>query len=93
MIGTNRNLAAMQQILDFEITRLTRLSTGASDQIRIEHRLASLYRQRGAVGAALLNRHAEAENKIVDFSRWYSGNGALGGLDAAGERRDWQHVR
>ncbi len=82
MIGTNRDLAAMRQILDCEIARCWTLAKRASGAICVGHRLASLYRQRGAVCATLLNRQAEAENKIVDFSRWVSGNGALAGLDA-----------
>jgi hypothetical protein len=79
MIGTNRDLVQMQQILDREISRLNRLAGGARDTERIETRLATMCRQRISVCAALVNRRIEAANKVVEFSRWVSGNGALTG--------------
>jgi hypothetical protein len=81
MIGTNRDLVEMQQILDREILRLNDLSGGTSGPGGIEQRLALMCRQRISVCAALVNRRIEAANKVVEFSRWVSGNGALGRLD------------
>jgi hypothetical protein len=79
MIGTNWDLVQMQQILDREIFRLNRLAGGARGPGGIETRLAMMCRQRISVCAALVNRRIEAANKVVEFSRWVSGNGALGG--------------
>jgi hypothetical protein len=79
MIGTNRDLVQMQQILDHEIFRLNRLAGGPRGRGGIETRLAMMCRQRISVCAALVNRRVEAANKVVEFSRWVSGNGALGG--------------
>jgi low affinity Fe/Cu permease len=81
MIGTNRDLAAMQELLDREILRLKRMPSSAPEGTWIEGRLSSVCRQRIAVCAALVNRRIEASNKVVVFSRWVSGNGALGGGD------------
>jgi hypothetical protein len=78
MIGTNRDLAAIKQIVHAEIDRLQRMAAGTRDTARIGRELKVLYRQRLAVAAALVNRRIEASNKIVDFSRWVSGNGAIG---------------
>jgi hypothetical protein len=79
MIGTNRDLVEMQQILDREIFRLNHLAGGPRGPGGIEIRLAMMCRQRISVCAALVNRRIEAANKVVEFSRWVSGNGALGG--------------
>jgi len=84
MIGTNQDLVEMQQILDREIARLNRLTAGTRGPGWIENRLELLYRQRISVCAALVNRRIEAANQVVEFSRWVSGNGALG--SAVGER-------
>ncbi len=78
MIGTNRDLVEMQQTLDREILRLNHLAGGTSGPRWIETRLALMCRQRISVCAALVNRRIEAANKVVLFSRWVSGNGALG---------------
>ena len=80
-IGTNRDLAKMQEILDQEIRLLTRSLGTAPEQNMIEARLSLLSRQRIAVCAAVVNRRIEASNKVIVFSRWISGNGALGGAD------------
>ena len=77
MVGTNRDLAAIKQILQREIDQLLYLAIGTRDTVRIERELSLLYRQRLAVCAALVNRRIEAANKIVSLSRWASGNGAL----------------
>ncbi len=77
MIGSNRDLAEMQRILDREILRLSGLTRGRRGTGRIENRLALMCRQRIAICAALVNRRIEAANKVVLFSRWVSGNGAL----------------
>lgn len=78
MIGTNRDLREVGRMLDLEINRLQRLATGASAGSRIDRRLSLMYRQRISISAALANRHIEASNKVVIFSRWFSGAGALG---------------
>src|SRR4249920_1621766 len=83
MIGTNQDLVEMQQILDLEILRLSRLTVGTRGPGWIENRLELLCRQRISVCAALVNRRIEAANQVVEFSRWVSGNGVLGG--AAGK--------
>ncbi|MGE5271214.1 MAG: hypothetical protein ACM3JG_16255 [Thiohalocapsa sp.] len=77
MIGTNRDLAAIKQIVHREIDRLQHLAAGTRHTACIERELSVLYRQRLAVSAALVNRRVEASNRIVNFSRWVSGNGAL----------------
>jgi hypothetical protein len=84
MIGTNQDLVEMQRILDREILRLHRLTSGTRGPAWIENRLELLCRQRISVCAALVNRRIEAANQVVEFSRWVSGNGALG--SAADER-------
>lgn len=78
MIGTNRDLTAMRQLLDFEIRKFGAMAKATPGQDWIQKRLDSLCRQRLAVCAALVNRRAEAAKRVVDFSRWTSGNGALG---------------
>ena len=83
MIGTNQDLVEMQQILDREILRFNRLTAGTRGPGWIENRLDLLCRQRISVCAALVNRRIEAANQVVEFSRWVSGNGALG--SAVGE--------
>ena len=77
MIGTNHDLAAIRQIVNREIDRLRCLAAGTRDTAWIERELSLLHRHRLAVCAALVNRGIEASNKIVDFSRWFNGNGAL----------------
>jgi len=77
MIGTNRDLAAIREIVDGEIDRLRHVAAGTRDNGGIKRELNVLYRQRLAVCAALVNRRIEASNRIVNFSRWVSGNGAL----------------
>ena len=77
MIGTNRDLAAIKQTLHREIDGLQYLAVGMRDTAWIERELSLLYRQRLAVCAPLVNRRIEASNKIVNFPRWASGNGAL----------------
>ena len=77
MIGTNRDLATIKEIVDCEINRLRHLATGTRDTAGIDRQLSVLYRQRLAVCAVLLNRRVEASKGIVDFSRWINGSGAL----------------
>ena len=77
MIGTNRDLAAIEQIVHQEIDRLQHLAGGTRDTAKVERALSVLYRQHLAICTALVNRRIEASNKIVSFSRWVSGNGAL----------------
>lgn len=82
MIGTNLDLASMQELLDREILLLHRVLSNTPEPTLIEARLSSLGRQRIAVCAALVARRIEASKKVVVFSDWVSGNGALGGADA-----------
>lgn len=77
MIGTNRDLAEMQRLLDREILLLKHLAAGTPAPSWIEGRLALTCRQRISVCAAMVNRRVEAAHKVVVFSRWVSGNGAL----------------
>ena len=83
MIGTNQDLVEMQQVLDREIFRLNRLTAGTRGPGWIENRLELLCLQRISVCAALINRRVIAADQVVEFSRWVSGNGALG--SAVGE--------
>ena len=78
MIATNRDLATMQQLLDHEILRLHGLPSGMAKPAWINRRLASLCRQRIAICAARVNRRMEASKRVVEFSRWVNGDGALG---------------
>jgi len=87
MIGTNRDLALMQDLLDREILMLRTMAKGGVEGVWLDHRLAALYRQRVSVCAALVNRRIEASNKVVVFARWVSGNGALGAADAGCDRQ------
>lgn len=84
MIGTNRDLRAVQELLDVEILHFHIMLKTAPEQDWIKYRLHSLSRQRASVCLALVNRRAEAAKKVVAFSRWVSGNGALesGGVGA-----------
>jgi hypothetical protein len=77
MIGTNRDLIAMRELIDFEIQKFAAMAKATSGQEWVEKHLLSLCRQRLAVCAALVNRRAEAAKSVVDFSRWASGNGAI----------------
>ncbi len=85
MIGTNRDLAIMQQLLDHEILRLHGLPSGMAKPAWINRRLASLCHQRIAICAARVNRRMEASKRVVEFSRWVNGDGAL--------RDRLQHIR
>lgn len=87
MIGTNRDLAAMQDLLDREILMLRTMANGGVKGAWLDQRLVSLCRQRIAVCAALVNRRIEASNKVVIFARWVSGNGALGDADTSLNRQ------
>jgi hypothetical protein len=78
MIGTNRDLTAMRELIDGEIRRFDAMAKAAPGQYWIQKQLLALCRQRLAVCAALVNRRAEAGKSVVDFTRWMSGNGALG---------------
>jgi hypothetical protein len=86
MIGTNRDLTAMQELLDRDILRLKRMASGGAEPGLLDRRLEALCRQRIAVCAALVNRRIEASNTVVVFARWVSGNGALGGGDTGDNR-------
>jgi hypothetical protein len=88
MIETNRDLLAMQQLLDREILRMQ--GPASRDQSAwVGRELVLLCRQRIAVCAALVNRRLEAPKKVVVFSRWVSGDGVLGDGDLG---RIWDYV-
>jgi hypothetical protein len=80
MIGTNRDLRAMREALEYELFRLQAVKnlpgcvTGAGF---IDRQIASLNRERAALCVAIVNRQIEASKDVVVFSRWASGNGAL----------------
>jgi hypothetical protein len=79
VIGTNSDLELIRGCLDSEIAALSRLvDSQTSDQAWITYRLVTLGRRRIAVSATLANRRAEAAKKVVDLSRWFTGDGALG---------------
>lgn len=77
MLGSNRDLCSIRASLDSEIEALSRIARYAPDPSPLSRRLSLLVRERRAVSATLANRQAEAANKVVDLSRWFSGNGAL----------------
>jgi hypothetical protein len=79
MIGTNRDLKSIQHILDYRITELKQFASRGPGAAWVSLQLAALGRERIAVSAILANRRIEATKKIVDLSRWFSGNGALSG--------------
>ncbi len=90
MIGTNSDLELIRGCLDSEIATLSRLAdNNATDQAWVTYRLVTLGRRRIAVAATLANRRAEAAKKVVDLSRWFTGDGALSEIKglAATERR------
>jgi hypothetical protein len=77
MIGSNRDLHLIRSALDSEIEALSHLARHAPDLDHLSRHLSILIRERKALSAALANRHVEAANKVVDLSRWFSGDGAL----------------
>jgi hypothetical protein len=89
VIGTNSDLELIRGRLDSEIAALSRRTDSATDQAWVTYRLVTLGRRRIAVAATLANRRAEAAKKVVDLSRWFSGDGALGEIKAlaAADRR------
>jgi hypothetical protein len=80
VIGTNRDLKSLQRSLDAEFAALSRLADRTHDQSWIPVRLAAVGRWRIAIAATLANRRIEAAKQVVDFTRWYDGNGALGAV-------------
>ena len=94
MLGSNRDLLSIRSSLDYEIEVLSQLARNASDLDHLSRRLSMLVRERRMLSAALANRHIEAANKVVDLSRWFSGDGALrevlhhiAAIPAAGDSR------
>jgi hypothetical protein len=70
------------------------LARNTPDLDHLVRHLSILMRERKALSAALANRHIEAANKVVDLSRWFSGDGALrevlhhiAAIPAAGDSR------
>jgi len=89
MIGTNRDLAAMRDAVEYELSRLRALKSlpgREADAAFIDRQISALSRERIALTAAIVNRRAEAAKDVVVFSRWVSGNGVLdrvvGGVSA-----------
>ena len=82
MIGTNRDLAAMQDAVEHELIQLhtRRLASPAAETVSVDCQIALLHRTRIALSAAMVSRRNEASKDIVTFSRWVSGNGALSAI-------------
>ena len=98
MIGTNRDLREIRHLLDHEILRLRELAADAPGLDWVDRRLELMCRQRISVCAALVNRRIEAANRVVVFSRWVSGNGALAAVSeppvpAAANGAGWRRRR
>ena len=91
MIGTNRDLCAMRESLEYELFRLQTLKnlpgcvTGAGF---IDRHMASLNRERHALSAAIVNRRIEASKDVVVFARWASGNGVLDAISLPRQARN-----
>ena len=80
MIGTDRDLIAMREAVDYEILKLTSLKRAAGRREEIDYidrQLCSLSRERVALCAAIVNRRLEATKDVVVLARWVSGGGAL----------------
>jgi hypothetical protein len=83
MPKTNRDLAMMRELIDYEMLRLTLLRNmpmHAPRAAEIAEEISKLRRERIALCAAIINRRAEASRSVVSLSRWASGNGALAAL-------------
>lgn len=90
MIGTNRDLCAMREALEYELFRLQALKNlpgRAADATYIDRQIVSLTRERASLSAAIVNRRIEASKTVVEFSRWADGNGALDNLYFRGSAR------
>jgi len=81
MIGTNRELKSIQRSLDRQIIELSRLARAAPHKSSASDRLTELGRQRIRISAVLANRRIEAAKRVVELSRWLTGNGALFKVD------------
>ncbi|HEV2188948.1 MAG TPA: hypothetical protein VGR70_17195 [Stellaceae bacterium] len=96
MIGTNRDLCAMREALEYELFRLQALKNlpgRAADATYIDRQIVSLTRERASLSAAIVNRRIEASKTVVEFSRWADGNGALENLYFRGRREASTHWR
>ena len=87
MIGTNRDLIALRDVLEHEIVRLQQLAMARPAPDWVERRLSLLARHRHSLCAVLVSRRSEAANKVVVLSRWFTGNGALRSAPPAGRSR------
>jgi hypothetical protein len=87
MIGTNRDLGSIQQILDCRIMELKQLASATPDRAWVSAELTALGRDRIAVSAILANRRIEAAKRVVVLSRWLTGNGVI-----SGTRSDHEYV-
>lgn len=81
MIGTNRELMAIQLLLDSEIAALCKLRDSKSCQRWVSSRLLTLQRERIAICATLVNRRIEAAKPVVDLACWFNGSGALKAIE------------
>ena len=81
MIGTNRDLMAVQRLLNAEIAALCKLLGDKSRRRRVSSRLLALQRKRIAICATLVNRRIEAAKPVVDLAIWFNGNGALRAIE------------
>ena len=81
MIGTNRDLMAVQRLLNSEIVALCKLPDDKSRGRWASVRLLALQRKRIAICATLVNRRIEAAKPVVDLACWFNGNGALRAIE------------
>jgi hypothetical protein len=77
MRATNTDFEAIGRSLDQTIARLERtMSSGISSMAAMSWR-DQLVQRRRMVDRLLRNRRIEASQPVVDFSRWFTGDGAL----------------
>jgi hypothetical protein len=84
VIGTNRDLMAVQRLLNAEIAALCKLPHDKSRRRWTSGRLLALQRKRIAICATLVNRRIEAAKPVVDLACWFNGNGALRAIENRG---------
>jgi hypothetical protein len=78
MLGTNRDLEAMRQRLIQDIGRIEFLLTRADDdRVWLEEKLGRFRSYVHTVDIVLKNRHQEAKERVVNFSIWRDGGGAI----------------
>ena len=83
MIGTNRDLSAMREAVEYELFRLQSLKNlpgCKAEAAFIDRQIASHNRERVVLCAAIINRRIEAARNVVMFARWANDNGALNNI-------------